>query len=211
MMMAMTSIRPAQELAGVPDPAWPEWLELIRLAPVPTVVLPVDLQSGLEVLFRLQVTARSMMGALALNSGGMLVDHGWVRLLGGGSGDLPDLAAANGLGAPGSSGPPPWLTVAFDVLGGRFAVNGGGLPGRPGEVCYRGPDTLARMAGRGGRHRHGPGHFDVPVPVHRPKPPRSPGQPPARAVRRAARPARRSRTAGQPAAARFSRPHHVHR
>ena len=34
-------------------------------------------------LSRLQVTARSMMGALALSSGGMLVDHGWVRLLGG--------------------------------------------------------------------------------------------------------------------------------
>jgi hypothetical protein len=40
----------------------------------------------------------------------------------------------------------PWLTVGFDVLGGRFAVNGGGLPGQPGEVCYWGPDTLAWTA-----------------------------------------------------------------
>jgi Protein of unknown function DUF2625 len=103
-------------------------------------------QAGLEVLFRMQVTARSMMGALALNSGGMLVDHGWVRLLGGGSGDLPDLAAANGLGPPGASAPPPWLTAGFDVLGGRFAVNGGGLPGQPGQVCYWGPDTLSWTA-----------------------------------------------------------------
>ena len=52
-----------------------------------------------------------------------------MRLLGGGAG-LPDLAAANDLGPPGASGPPPWLTVGFDVLGGRFAVSGGGLPGR---------------------------------------------------------------------------------
>ncbi len=142
MMRAVTAIRPAGELAEVPDPAWPQWLELVRLAPVPAVVLPVARQAGLEVLFRLQVNARSMMGALALGSGGMLVDHGWVRLLGGGSEGLPDLAAANGLGPPGISGPPPWLTVGFDVLGGRFAVNGGGLPGEPGEVCYWGPDTL---------------------------------------------------------------------
>jgi Protein of unknown function DUF2625 len=143
MMMAMISIRSAGELAGVPDPAWPEWLELIRLAPVTVLVLPAARQAGLEMLFRLQVTARSPMGALALNSGGILVDHGWVRLLGGGSEGLPDLAAANGLGLPDASGPPPWLTAGFDVLGGRFAVNGGGLPGQPGEVCYWGPDTLA--------------------------------------------------------------------
>jgi hypothetical protein len=150
MMMAMIAIRPAGELAGVPDPAWPEWLELVRLAPMPAVVLPVARQAGQEVLFRLQVTARPMMGALALNSGGMLVDHGWVRLLGGGSEGLPDLAAANGLGPPGTSAPPPWLTIGFDVLGGRFAVNGGGLPGQPGEVCYWGPDTLAWTALGGG-------------------------------------------------------------
>jgi hypothetical protein len=55
----------------------------------------------------------------------MLADHGWVRLLGGGSEGLPD-------------------------LGGRFAVNGGGLPGQPREVCYWGPDTLAWTALGGG-------------------------------------------------------------
>jgi len=64
-------------------------------------------------------------------------------MLGGSSEGLPDLAAANGLGPPGASGPPPWLTIAFHVLGSRLAVNGGGLPGQPGEVCYWGPDTLA--------------------------------------------------------------------
>ena len=35
-----------------------------------------------------------------------------------------------------------FLLVAVDVLGGRFAVNDGGLPGAIGEVCYWGPDTL---------------------------------------------------------------------
>ena len=77
-----------------------------------------------------------MLGALALNSGGMLGDHGWVRLLGGGSGRLPDLATVSGPGPQAASAPPLSLTVGFDVLGGRFAVNGGGLPGQPGEVCY---------------------------------------------------------------------------
>lgn len=39
-------------------------------------------------------------------------------------------------------GPPPVLDVAWDVLGGRFAINGGGLEAPPGQVCYWGPDTL---------------------------------------------------------------------
>ena len=84
-----------------------------------------------------------MLGPLALNCGGMLADHYWGRLLGGGSGHLPDLTTASGLGSPTAWVPPPSLTAGFDVLGGRFAVSGGGLPGQAGEVCYWGPDTLA--------------------------------------------------------------------
>jgi hypothetical protein len=36
-----------------------------------------------------------------------------------------------------------------DVLGGRFAVNGGGLDAAPGDVCYWAPDTL-QWTGLGG-------------------------------------------------------------
>ncbi len=34
------------------------------------------------------------------------------------------------------------LVIAYDVLGGVFAANGGGLPGPPRDVCYFGPDTV---------------------------------------------------------------------
>jgi hypothetical protein len=34
------------------------------------------------------------------------------------------------------------MLVGLDVLGGRFAVNGGALPGPSGEVHYWGPDTM---------------------------------------------------------------------
>lgn len=37
---------------------------------------------------------------------------------------------------------PGHLLVAVDALGGAFAVNGGGLPGTPGDVAYFGPDDL---------------------------------------------------------------------
>jgi hypothetical protein len=48
-----------------------------------------------------------------------------------------------------------WTAAAarsrLDVLGGKFAVNGGGLQADPGEVCYWGPDTLS-WTGIGGGH-----------------------------------------------------------
>jgi hypothetical protein len=129
------------ELTDVDEPAWPGLVALVDAAPLPVVVLPVVPDEARGVLYRLQVTARSVLGALALNCGGLLIDHGWLRILGGGGEGLPDLATVNDLGSQTYS-PPPYLTVAFDVLGGRFAVDGGGLGIQPGEICYWGPDTL---------------------------------------------------------------------
>ncbi len=62
-------------------------------------------------------------------------------MLGAGAPGLPSLAAANDCPRP--TVPPPSVTVAYDVLGGRFAIDGGALAGTPGEVCYFGPDTLS--------------------------------------------------------------------
>ncbi|MFI5732152.1 DUF2625 family protein [Kribbella sp. NPDC051587] len=139
----MADARSVSELVEVAEPAWPGLAELIAGAALPVTVLPVSAEQGREVLYRLQVTARSPLGALALNCGGLLIDHGWLRVLGGGGNGLPDLATANSLNDPEDvQTPPQFLVVAYDVLGGRFAVDGGGLGVRPGEVCYWGPDTM---------------------------------------------------------------------
>jgi hypothetical protein len=131
-------VRSLVELRDVDDPAWPQLAEAILDSPTSTIV-PVVPADGEACLLALQVTARSTLGALALNAGAVLVDHGWLRILGGGAGGLPSLAAAN---RP-DDGFGPLLVVAFDVLGGRFAVDGGGLGGSRGEVNYWAPDSLA--------------------------------------------------------------------
>lgn len=147
----MTALRLADELANVNDPAWPLLLEAIE-GSTSTQALPPDADRGLATLYSLQVSAASTLGALALNSGGVVVDQGWVRILGSGTADLPGLAQANSLGDPGKvTAPPKFLIVAFDVVGGRFAIDGGGLGVDPGEVCYWGPDTL-RWEGLGVGH-----------------------------------------------------------
>ena len=135
-------MRPITDLRDVDDPDWPDLQVMIAEAGDRVVVRPVDRAGGEDCLHRLQVTARSRLGALALDTGGLLVDHGWLRIYGGGSENFPDLASINGLRAePRES--PPYMLIGSDVLGGQYAIDGGGLGVAPGEVCYFGPDTMS--------------------------------------------------------------------
>lgn len=133
-------MRDIESLIAVDDPAWPHLQK--ALADSGAVALLADPEQGRRSLLELQVTAASTMGAVALHTGGIVADHGWVRLYGGGSEHLPSIAEANGLRGP-VSAPPGALVVGHDVLGGLFAIDGGALGVAPGEVCYFGPDTLA--------------------------------------------------------------------
>ncbi|MCZ0990564.1 DUF2625 domain-containing protein [Streptomyces diastatochromogenes] len=145
-------MRETDELARVDDPAWPELQELITAGAVPVRVLPADPEEGRRCLLQMQVTARSTLGALALNCGGLVLDDGWVRVYGGGSaaaGGLPSLGRVNRFP---EEFDPAWhpasgLVVGHDVLGGVFALNGhdpagAGRPGDPGQMTYFAPDTL---------------------------------------------------------------------
>lgn len=153
-------MREVDELVTVEDPAWPHLLRELSGADVPVEVLPGDAAAGRACLWRLQVSARSNLGAVVLHCGGLLVDGGWLRIfaspgdgaaLGGPGGRLPGLAEVNAM-PPGfdgvwAPGPGAGLVVAHDVLGGVFALNGGdpgraGRPGEPGEIVYFGPDSL---------------------------------------------------------------------
>ena len=134
-------VRTLDELIDVPHPAWPDIAAAIRQAPVPVETLEITNQGA--ALYSLQVTVGSALGALAYHYGGLAIDHGWVRLLGGGCAGLPSLAEANGLSDPNKvKEPPSHLIIGFDVIGGLFAIDGGGLGIAPGEVCYFAPDLL---------------------------------------------------------------------
>jgi hypothetical protein len=100
-------------------------------------LLACDQTAGEQALLALQVTTRSPMGALAYSTGGLLVDGGWMRVLGAGCARLPrSIAGWNGR-LPGA------MLVGDDAIGGFFAVNGGALNGASGHVHYFAPDTLA--------------------------------------------------------------------
>lgn len=89
-----------------------------------------------RVLLATQVTTHSTMGALAYETGGILIDSGWLRFLGSGHPKLPrDLADWNEGRSHG------FYLVADDAVGGFFAVNDGAF-GEQRNVYYWAPDSL---------------------------------------------------------------------
>ncbi|WP_327360124.1 DUF2625 family protein [Streptomyces sp. NBC_01296] len=75
-------MRGIDELVNVDDPAWPELEGILKASSVPVQVLPGDINEGRRCLLQMQVIGRSVLGALALHTGGFLVDNGWLRVFG---------------------------------------------------------------------------------------------------------------------------------
>ena len=134
--------RNLNELINKTEPAWPHLQRLIKTAKN-QVAMPASDPARSNALLATQVTTRSPMGAIIYETGGLLVDHGWLRILGSGnpklSRSLPEWNRSVGLDL--KLGPPPYLLIADDVVGGFFALDGGAL-GKPGNVFYFAPDSL---------------------------------------------------------------------
>ncbi|MFF4538306.1 DUF2625 family protein [Streptomyces aureus] len=154
-------MREPSELTDVEEPAWPLLSKALAASGVSMEVAAADPGLGRASLHQLQVTARSWLGGLVLNCGGVVLDSGWLRIYGSPAGepatglpsgttDLPSLAEVNGFP---ERFDPDWrprdngLVVGHDVLGGVFVLNGAdpksaGRPGHPGEIVYFAPDSL---------------------------------------------------------------------
>lgn len=112
------------------DPGWPVVQKWIAEATNHVVVLPAEPEQAGQTLYRLQVTSHSILGALALETGGILIDHGWLRLLGSGS---PEFRSSLTSWEPLEWG----IVVGHDAVGGFFA-----LDREQQRVRYLAPDTL---------------------------------------------------------------------
>jgi len=139
------------ELINRDDPGWPLVAQWVAEATNPVEILP-PAEDGArnDALLDSQVTTRSPMGAIIYETGGIMVDHGWLRILGSGHPRLPrSLPGWNSKRSISVIGqPPPFLLIADDVVGGFFALDGGGLHLEPGKVCYFAPGTLAWESAR---------------------------------------------------------------
>jgi Protein of unknown function DUF2625 len=138
------SMRPVEDLINTKEPGWTLVQQWIASAKNKVEVLPCDTAKAKDALYKTQVTTRSPMGAIVLSTGGILIDDGWIRILGSGSPrlsrTLPEWNKGKTFMEYGQ--PSPFYLVADDAIGGFFAVNGGGLGKDAGKVYYLSPDNL---------------------------------------------------------------------
>ncbi len=91
-----------------------------------------------QLLLDVQVTTHSILGSLIYHTGGVLIDHGWIRVLGSGNMRFPrDVSSWNS----DSNGNGLYL-VADDAAGGFYAINGGAFPGEMNSIYYWAPDSM---------------------------------------------------------------------
>jgi Protein of unknown function DUF2625 len=105
--------------------AWPLVKRWMDQATNDVTTIPADPADGERVLEALALTERSVLGALAVNTGGLSIDHGWLRVLGGAA--LLDWSDQIEDG----------LIVGHDAVAGFYSVDR-----QDGEVRYLAPDTL---------------------------------------------------------------------
>lgn len=127
------------------ESSWPVIQQLLKKSPLACEVVEAPDEERALTLVGLQVTVHSFLGALAWGCGVIAIDHGWVRLLGAGVGTLDGLHVET-LDDVAGSRSFEGIVAAVDILGGRFAVHGGGLAEVAlGDVVYFAPDTLEWM------------------------------------------------------------------
>jgi hypothetical protein len=82
---AQNKMRSVDELVNKTDPGWTLVKDWIKSAKNKVEILPVDQAKAKDALYKTQVTTRSPMGAVIFMTGGILIDDGWIRILGSGS------------------------------------------------------------------------------------------------------------------------------
>jgi hypothetical protein len=129
-------MRSLNELIDTGDPGITKIREWVEHATNECFLLPPS-EHREDVLLQVQVTTRSTMGAIAYETGGVVVDGGWLRFPGSGHARIPRTLPDWNKGR--SNG---YYLVADDAAGGFFAINGGAFGEDVKNMYYWPPDSL---------------------------------------------------------------------
>jgi hypothetical protein len=146
-MAQVPKTRPLSELINKQEPYWDIIKTSLKTAKNKVEVLPKNKSAADSALLATQVTTRSPMGAVVYETGGILIDNGWLRILGSGSSRLNRTLMGWNKGKSYKEGECtlPFLLIADDVMGGFYAVNNGGISQAANDqrkVFYFAPDNL---------------------------------------------------------------------
>ncbi|MEO6229920.1 MAG: DUF2625 domain-containing protein [Ferruginibacter sp.] len=141
---AQNHMRSAEELINRVDAGWPFVQQMIDSATNKVEVLSCDTAKINDAIYKTQVTTHSLMGAVIYTTGGILIDNGWIRILGSGNKklnrSLPEWNKGKSFKEFGDRST--YVLIADDAVGGFFAVNGGEFGKDAGNVYYLSPDRL---------------------------------------------------------------------
>ncbi len=143
-IFCQNNLRPVNELINKTEPGWDLVKNWIDSAKNKVEILLPDSAKAKDALYKTQVTTRSPMGAIIYSSGGILIEDGWIRILGSGNNKLnrtiPEWNKGKSFKEYGER--PSFLLIADDAIGGFFAINGGQFGNDPGKVYYLSPGDL---------------------------------------------------------------------
>jgi hypothetical protein len=141
---AQNKMQGLDELINKTDPAWPLVKNWIDSAKNKVEVLELDSANAKTALFNTQISTYSTLGAVIYNTGGIMIDNGWLRILGSGSKRLnrsvPEWNKGKTIKEFGDK--PDYLLVADDAVGGFFAINYGAFGKDLKNVYYLAPNSL---------------------------------------------------------------------
>lgn len=141
---AQNKMESLDQLINHTDPAWPLIQKWIAAAKNKIEILPVDSLKAKEALYNMQVSTYSTLGSVIYHTGGIMVDNGWIRILGSGSERLkrnvPEWNKGKTIKEYGDR--PGYVLVADDAVGGFFAINYGAFGEDLKNVYYLAPNSL---------------------------------------------------------------------
>jgi len=132
------------ELLDPENSGWTKINQWISQARNTVEVLPCDKACAGEVLRKSQLSNATPLGGVIYNTGGILIDHGWIRILGSGCNRLERSITDWNAGKAFMNGTvSSYMLVADDVLGGFYAIKAGSPEEmNSGKVFYFGPNGL---------------------------------------------------------------------
>ncbi|QNK63094.1 DUF2625 domain-containing protein [Pedobacter sp. PAMC26386] len=141
---AQNKMQSLEELINKTDPAWPLVQKWVDSAKNKVEVLEVDSANAKTALFDAQVSTYATLGAVIYNTGGIMVDNGWLRILGSGSKRLSRSISEwnKGKTIQEYGDKPAYLLIADDAAGGFFAINYGAFGSDLKNVYYLAPNSL---------------------------------------------------------------------
>ena len=126
------------------NPAWNQVLQMKAKARNVVEFLPAEPARADSALLESQFSTSSYLGSIIHRTGGVLIDNGWIRILGSGNSRLDRSLPSWNKGKSIRNKPTyAFLLVADDVLGGFFALKtDANVPTDSCTVYYFGPNSL---------------------------------------------------------------------